>query len=478
MSSKTTLNAKHLQALGVERLAALLIEISTGNANHKRRLRMELAGHSSGVELAREVRKRLGSIARAKSWIDWKKVKPFCADLENQRRTIVEKIAPHDPEEGFELIWQFLSLADSIFERSGDGSGTLIERFHAASDDAGHIAMLAGIPKDRLVEKVFNALQDNGYGQFDRLIDSMRPALGDMGLRQLQTDVEAWAAEPEPIRSVHYKQIIGWSSTGPIYEDRLHADDKSMTAQFVLQQIADALGDVDLFIAQYPAHTHIVPRISTEIAQRLLAAGRAEEALRALDKAEFDGRRDVLPEWQATRADVLEALGHSEDAQQFRWQCFEQTLNDVLLREFLRRLPDFDDMEAEDKAFAFIADYPDANRALLFFLQYPALSEADRLVVKRASELDGNNYELLSQAAEKLADRYPLAATLALRAMIDFTLTYARSSRYKHAARHVMECSAMDRNIADYGSVVQHSVYLDNLRKQHGKKQRFWDLIS
>lgn len=65
MASKTTLNAKNLEALGVEKLAELLIEISTGNANHKRRLRMELAGNSSGEELAREVRKRLSSIARA-----------------------------------------------------------------------------------------------------------------------------------------------------------------------------------------------------------------------------------------------------------------------------------------------------------------------------------------------------------------------------------------------------------------------------
>lgn len=69
MVSKTTLNAKNLEALGVERLAELLIEISTGNANHKRRLRMELVGNASGVELAREVRKRLGSIARAKGTV-------------------------------------------------------------------------------------------------------------------------------------------------------------------------------------------------------------------------------------------------------------------------------------------------------------------------------------------------------------------------------------------------------------------------
>ncbi|SBW14717.1 hypothetical protein BR10RB9215_C11555 [Brucella sp. 10RB9215] len=34
MASKTTLNAKNLEALGAKRLAELLIEISTGNANH------------------------------------------------------------------------------------------------------------------------------------------------------------------------------------------------------------------------------------------------------------------------------------------------------------------------------------------------------------------------------------------------------------------------------------------------------------
>lgn len=163
MASKTTLNAKNLEALGAKRLAELLIEISTGNANHKRLLRMELVGNSSGAELAREVRKRLGSIGRSKSWIDWQKAKSVRADLEAQRKSIAEKIAPTDPNEAFELIWQFLSLADPIFERSCDGSGALIESFHAACEDAGRIAAMAKVPIDRLVEKIFSVLQDNGY---------------------------------------------------------------------------------------------------------------------------------------------------------------------------------------------------------------------------------------------------------------------------------------------------------------------------
>jgi hypothetical protein len=43
MASKKTLNARNLEALGARRLAVLLIEIGTGDAAAKRRLRLELA---------------------------------------------------------------------------------------------------------------------------------------------------------------------------------------------------------------------------------------------------------------------------------------------------------------------------------------------------------------------------------------------------------------------------------------------------
>lgn len=457
MASKTTLNAKNLEALGVERLAELLIEISTGNANQKRRLRMELAGNSSGSELAHEVRKRLNSISRAQSWIGWRKIKSFKTDLESQRKMIVEKIAPVDPDEAFELIWQFLSLADSVFERSDDGNGTIISSFHAANEDAALIAKQAKVSPDRLAEKAFNALRDNSYGQYNNLIVSMVPALGEPGLRKLQHCFEDWLADSR---------------------DSRQSNSRSFTARTALQQIADALGDIDLYIVQHPLNTHVIPRVSTEIARRLLDGSRAEEALTVLDKAKFEGRRDVSADWQAIRADTLEALGRQDEAQQFRWQSFEQSLNEELLREFIRRLPDFDDMEAEEKAFAFVADYPDANRALLFFLRYPSLSEAAKLVLKRSSELSGDNYELMSHAAEKLADKYPLAATLVLRSMIDFTLGYSRTGRYKYAAQHLLECKTLDRHIIDYGILVNHDVYVANLRKQHVKKRAFWDLID
>src|SRR5690606_17055235 len=115
MASKTTLNAKNLEALGAERLAQLLIEISTGDAAAKRQLRLALAGAQGPNEAAREITKRLTSIGRARTFVDWQNRKPLVTDLEMQRRAIMEQIAPHDPDEALALLWRFMALARPVF---------------------------------------------------------------------------------------------------------------------------------------------------------------------------------------------------------------------------------------------------------------------------------------------------------------------------------------------------------------------------
>src|SRR5664279_733894 len=93
MASKKTLNTGNLEALGAARLAELLIELSEENATVKRRLRLELAGAESPAELAKEIRKRLATIARSRSFVDWQNRKSLVDDLEAQRRAITDQVA-------------------------------------------------------------------------------------------------------------------------------------------------------------------------------------------------------------------------------------------------------------------------------------------------------------------------------------------------------------------------------------------------
>jgi hypothetical protein len=73
-----------------------------------------------------------------------------------------------------------------------------------------------------------------------------------------------------------------------------------------------------------------------------------------------------------------------------------------------------------------------------------------------------------------LEQGHPLAATLMLRAMIDFSLDRARSTRYGHAARHLQTCGYLAKRIEDFGEHLAHDAYVDQLKLRHGRKSGFW----
>jgi hypothetical protein len=474
MASKTTLNAKNLETLGAERLAELLIEISTGSALAKRRLRLELAGAQSPKEAGREVSKRLTSIARARSFVTWKTRKTLITDLETQLAAIRDQIAPGDPAQALDLTWRFLQIANSVFERCDDSSGMLIGVFHGAAALLGDFAMAAGTPPKALADAAVYALADNGYGQFDELIDILAPALGADGLAILKERIEVIAATPVPVPPKPQWEAVGYGSGGPVYAHQMQERARQSMVRMALKDLADAMGDVDAFIAQYDPATRKVPKIAAEIAKRLLAAGRAGDALGFIERADLRDRAFVPEEWQDARLAVLEALGRTEEAQAFRLDCFHRGLTPGPLRDYLKRLADFDDMEAEEAALSYAAAYPAVLQALDFLIQWPAMDRAANLIKARSTELNGDHYEILTPVAEALATRHPLAATLALRAMIDFTLTAARSTRYQHAARHLVACDSLAAQITDFGAFEPHTTYLARLRRDHGRKTGFW----
>ena len=100
-----------------------------------------------------------------------------------------------------------------------------------------------------------------------------------------------------------------------------------------------------------------------------------------------------------------------------------------------------------------------------------------RLILVTGSELNGDHYEILSPAADTLAAKYPLAATLLLRAMIDFALKQGRVSRYRYAARHLAECASLASAIGDFGAVEPHERYSNRLNQEHSRKTSFWALV-
>ena len=81
-------------------------------------------------------------------------------------------------------------------------------------------------------------------------------------------------------------------------------------------------------------------------------------------------------EWEQARIEVLEALGRADEAQAFRWERFNEMLNAVHLRDYLRKLPDFQDFDAEQRGLTHALGYGEVHQALGFFVAWPDLERA------------------------------------------------------------------------------------------------------
>ena len=271
----------------------------------------------------------------------------------------------------------------------------------------------------------------------------------------------------------------------PDFDDDSDPDisERRQVVRLAMLAIADALGDADGYLAEYRDHHPValrLPGIAARVAGRLTDAGRAADALLLLEAAEpyLQRRPASYLDWLDARIAALEALARHSEAQALRWSCVERLLSIRHLRDYLKALPDFEDAEAEERALDLVFAYPNFHQALQFLHQWPDQRRAARLILTRSAELDGYCYELLSAVAEALAAQQPLAASLCLRAMVDYSLEMSRSSRYKHAVRHLATCGVLAIKIRDWAGHENHATYRDRLGLTHHQKYSFWEALG
>ena len=470
--SKKTLNKANLADLGAERLADLLIEVSQGSADIKRRLRLELSHNLGATELAHEVRKRLASLRKSKSFVNWRKRKALVKDLNTQVVMIVNKIAPDDPRTAFDLLWQFIELAPSLYERADDRRGDICAVFRSAILHFSDIAPCTDVDAETLADCVWRIVSDNGYGEWDGIISILAPTLGEAGLSYLKAHVERFADTPLFEPEVEHEAILFLRELRG--EADHSAERKQRFIQQCLQEIATASGDTDAYIGQYSSEDLRNKVVAAEVAMLLLKDNKAKDALALLSNVADDGGSFGQEQWDDAYISTLTVLGRHNSAQAHRWLCFENRLSIDHLHAFLKGLPDFEDVEAEDRARACALTYPDVLQALHFCLKWSDLSTAAQLVEARADELDGDHYEFLTTAADALRERHPLAATLLWRAMINFALVEGRTSRFRDAASHINDCDTVAPKVDTFDTFPSHDRYVDELRVRHESETSFW----
>jgi hypothetical protein len=450
--SRKTVTAANLEALGAERLAALLVEVAEDQPAIKRRLRMELAGEVGAEDLAAEVGKRLTAIETRRSRVHWRKYREFVRDLDGQRTMITGRLAELDPRLALDFLWRFLGLSRRLMGQLTDRDGSVEAVFRQAVEELGAIAARAPVRPEGLADPAVALLLSDREGPASEgLVAALLPALGPAGAAVLRERLEAAQA------------ARGRPDVGLLR---------------ALRQVADAQGDVDAYVATFAPREAADPGAGAEIARRLLAAGRAADALEALARSAppasaRTARLEHALAWEGAYLEALEAAGRQAEAQELRWAAFEERLDPVRLREFVKRLPDFDDVEAEDRAMAHVRGYRSFTRALAFLLVWPSLHDAARMVEARRDEIDGAQTGVLDAAVQALEGRYPLAAVLLVRAQIEAAVRARRPDLNAELERRMDEAEALAGRIEDWRGAESHAVFAERIEKTKPGGGRF-----
>ena len=462
------LSAEALVPLGAPRLAELLMVQAKADPALARALRLVLAGSDGSGRLALAVEKRLRTIQRSRGYIEWDKVRPLARELDGLRGTIEGQLAATDPRAAVAQMRLLLGLADGVLERSNDGSGALGDVFHQAASALGRLwSLLPDRDPVALAGEVLALLDADAWGTTGGLLAAAGPALGPDGRAALRRVLQARVTQRPQPRGEH-----GFAGQQGRFR-----------VSMLLGELADLDGDADAYIAAMVG-TGRAEQFAAEIGARLIAQNRPDEALAWLDRApnhhEDDEDRHEGSESRIVdlRVAALDALGRQADAQALRWAWFKTRLSVPHLRAYLRALPDFDDVEAEDRAMAHALSHPNRTLALGFLAAWPKLDAANQLVRAHVAGMDGGAYAVLRPAAEALAERYPAAATLLYRALTEDVLRRASSRQYPYAARDARAASALAPTVPDEPGLESHAVFMARLRRDHKRKAGFWQLLD
>ncbi|MDD7973398.1 DUF6880 family protein [Roseinatronobacter alkalisoli] len=466
MARNPALSADKLKDLGTDKLAQLVFEEAERNAGFRRQVKAALAGKSGPESIAKLIDRRLSGLARAKSFIEWDKARAFADDLRSLSDTITSELGPAAPALAIDRLLRFIATHEQVFDRVDDSSGRVQDVYCQAITAAGDLAQNLNAPDaDLLPDKIMTALGESTHGYLVDVTDAVAPHLPQNSLDRWDGDLKSAIVERQTEEAA--READGW-----FY---------SMTSQWakMRQVLALARGDLDLLIAlEVQKKPHMQDTLG--IAAQLLEVGRSAEALEWVRKpgrrpfGESDG--ELSPERVSLEARILDAMGDEAAAQALRWRCFEARLSADILRDYLNQLPDFEDIEAEDRAHALALEKAEPEMALQFFLDWPRLDLVAKLIVMHPDRWDGGKWHILPKVASLLEHDYPLAATILYRALLDDILDRARSKAYGHGAKYLGKLGllAQETDPTRPRSMIDHTTYLAKLKEAHPRKSGFW----
>lgn len=466
--TKARLDQKGLSDLGLEKLIEILLDEAATNKPLKSRLLSALAGMSGPDGVARLIDVRLDTLEKAKSGLSSNKARELAVELQGLVRNIVSELAALDSGIAADRLLRFMEVACLVQERLYEDSSRLRKVFDGAGESV--VDLLAKLDPEQQIRVVPRFERLRKADDYRLFVDPLM----NVAQKLHPHAVEAWKALLlEEIKKPRSKKEE-W---------------RPNTAVDFLQQLALSANDIDAYI-KYEATKPQTFQNSFRIAELLYEAKRYTDALDWV-RREDKGVRIIsvgnmvgavlggVPGYEQRRleADILDGLKRRDEAQAVRWKEFERTLSVVALRAYIAKLDDFAEFDELDKAFDAVRKSPNIYQALVFFIGWPKLDMAASHVMRHAGKWQGQSYYGLAEAADVLSPDYPIAATLLYRLLLKTILDRGESVAYTHGATYLAAMSDIKARLPHELPFVSHDEFIDEIRRKHGRKYGFWQLI-
>lgn len=395
-------------------------------------------------------------IADLKVWdgfVHWRESEDFARSLALELAYLKTGIS--DPRLGVTCVAAFFETDQAVLNHCDDSSGFIGDVYRFDAKEL-FIHYAQDCPdKDWLCERVWELNHQDDYGVRDRLIEEAITYLPEQQMRRLVAHFQAAADE--------------------------EADEFERNHWYLLvESLARQLKDPELFKATRSASGRGNPDLdSMDIAAIYLESGDPETARAWMEKvSEEQGRLGVDGEY--LRFKIAAALGDRETQAILAYRMFRRHRTEESLTTLLTVIGQEAKSSVVEEEVGLI--HNQATLSLVdahFLVVMDRMADAEQYILKRATQLDGDNYPNLLPLAEAMsADRRILAAVLIYRSLLSSILRRGYTKAYPHGVRYLKHLDRLSPDVADWGGHEGHANFLQAIRKQHGRKRSFWAQYS
>jgi hypothetical protein len=432
--------------LGADALADALLDLAVHSDEADDLIEQLIATPKENVQ---RFKKKLSGLKHSRRFIDWRESASFSRELEMLLQDL--KAGVDDSLTGVELVAAFYEADKTIFEMCDDSSGDIgdVFRYDAKELFVEYAARCAD--KEKIADIILKVNQKDNYGIRDTLIDCAGECLPEEVIRPMIGTLQKWADKEKNEYGKHHHLML---------------------IESLARQIKDAKLFEETRIASWG---ELSTAALVDIARVYLESGDVGTAHSWLKKIPEDEtfqayERDKLLE------EIYHKQGDSEKLTELLYQNFRSYHSTDTLQALLDVIGhDNRDDVISDEARQILKTDRLRESDAEFLIAIGKIDEAEKYLLKRADQLDGNHYgSLLALAKAMESENRHLVTSLVYRSLLVSILERGYTKAYPHGIRYLKKLDKLATRIADWKKFNNHKVFKEQIVQAHGRKRSFW----